>query len=211
MMLKEFLQKKQGLSSVKEEENKERKKMRFWRVDTPELSLGPSEFIITSESTNNSSPESESNLRRKRKYCWDHINSEPSIQTNIELQVNDPLPVDWEQCLDLESGRMFYLNRKTLKKSWNWPKNPKLDLELNISGLSSCDGGNSKMLESKNHNNSGSNMVAVACLKCHLLVMLSKSSPSCPNCKYLHSLSTQPIPPPNVATMKPLETLSLLN
>ncbi|MCL7032553.1 hypothetical protein MKW94_023041 [Papaver nudicaule] len=29
-------------------------------------------------------------------------------------------------------------------------------------------------------------MVAAACMRCHLLVMLSKSSPCCPNCKFMH-------------------------
>jgi len=29
-------------------------------------------------------------------------------------------------------------------------------------------------------------MVATACMKCHMLVMLCKSSPTCPNCKFVH-------------------------
>lgn len=29
-------------------------------------------------------------------------------------------------------------------------------------------------------------MVATACMKCHMLVMLCKSSPTCPNCKFMH-------------------------
>ncbi|CAO2834371.1 unnamed protein product [Amaranthus hypochondriacus] len=29
-------------------------------------------------------------------------------------------------------------------------------------------------------------MVATACNRCHMLVMLCKSSPTCPNCKYVH-------------------------
>ncbi|KAI3880884.1 hypothetical protein MKX03_032709 [Papaver bracteatum] len=29
-------------------------------------------------------------------------------------------------------------------------------------------------------------MVAAACMRCHMLVMLSKSSPCCPNCKFIH-------------------------
>ncbi|XP_068666317.1 protein CURLY FLAG LEAF 1-like [Aristolochia californica] len=209
--MKEFLQQKQDLSFQKEEE--ERKKMKVWRsTDTPELSLGPSRIIVPAESTHSSSSESEANSRRKRKYCWDHYKSELPCQTSIELQLKDPLPLDWEQCLDLESGRMYYLNRKTLRKTWSWPKNQKLDLELNISTLSSTDGRSPATAEDKKSpTNSSSNMVAVACLKCHLLVMLSKSSPSCPNCKYLHSLPNSQSSPPRVAAVKSLETLSLLN
>lgn len=29
-------------------------------------------------------------------------------------------------------------------------------------------------------------MVATVCMKCHMLVMLCKSSPTCPNCKFMH-------------------------
>lgn len=33
-------------------------------------------------------------------------------------------------------------------------------------------------------------MIATVCMRCHMLVMLCKSSPSCPNCKFMH-------PPPD--------------
>lgn len=29
-------------------------------------------------------------------------------------------------------------------------------------------------------------MVATVCMRCHMLVMLCKSSPTCPNCKFMH-------------------------
>ncbi|KAF4394866.1 hypothetical protein CsatB_008361 [Cannabis sativa] len=32
-------------------------------------------------------------------------------------------------------------------------------------------------------------MVATVCMRCHMLVMLCRSSPSCPNCKFMHSSS----------------------
>ncbi|KAL5991047.1 hypothetical protein ACLOJK_011953 [Asimina triloba] len=206
MMIKEFLQKKQG-----EERNK---KMKLWmqEAEHPELSLGPSRFSLL-ESANSSSSESEVYPRRKRKYaCDDQSNIDPTIQTSIELQHKDPLPLDWEQCLDLESGRMYYLNRKTLKKSWHWPEDRKIDLELNISTHSYSDEKSSTETgDPQKGYNANSNMVAVACLKCHLLVMLCKSSPSCPNCKYLHSLPTQQLQTPKIDSAKTLETLSLLN
>ena len=125
----------------------------------------------------------------------------------------------------VQSGRMYYLNRKTLRRSWSCPKDhhnnqQKLDLELNISTISDypekCSSFDSQRLQvhhSKKHqnNSSSSNMVALACLNCHLLVILSKSSPSCPNCKYVHSLPTQKIPTPRTPPIKSLDTLSLLN
>ncbi|OVA01676.1 WW domain [Macleaya cordata] len=194
-----------------ENENKVKKSQQLWRVmDDTELSLAPSQVVTNTQSMNCSSSESEADSSKKRKYYWDHFKTEPSlIKTSIELQHKDPLPVDWEQCLDLESGRMYYLNRKTLRRSWNWPKEQKLDLELNMSTLTSSDGSNSSsemLVGSKKHNSSSSNnMFAVACLKCHLLVMLCKSSPSCPNCKYVNPLPTQQSPRP-----KTFNTLSLL-
>ncbi|KAJ4955393.1 hypothetical protein NE237_012176 [Protea cynaroides] len=214
-MIKEILQGKQAVSLRQEEEEEEKvkKRQQFWMMmDNPDLSLGPSQFVVPG-STNSLSSESETNPSKKRKYCSDHFKTEPMIQTNIELQLKDPLPFDWEQCLDLESGRMYYLNRSTLKKTWNWPQEQKLDLELNISPLSSSEGkSTSEILEgSKKYSSSCNNMVAVACLKCHLLVMLSRSSPSCPNCKYVHSLPTQQSQPPKVTTIKSFDTLSLLN
>lgn len=35
-------------------------------------------------------------------------------------------------------------------------------------------------------------MVATVCMQCHMLVMLCKSSPACPNCKFMHSPDQNP-------------------
>lgn len=34
-------------------------------------------------------------------------------------------------------------------------------------------------------------MVTAVCSKCYMLVMMCKSSPSCPNCKYMHPIDTR--------------------
>ncbi|XP_050144064.1 uncharacterized protein LOC126619691 [Malus sylvestris] len=177
---------------------------------------------------------------RKRKFFQDHhLKSSapsPSLQTSVDPQLKDPLPLDWEQCLDLQSRKMYYLNRKTSRKRWNWPINQaSVNLELNISTLSGSSSGSrfnrssGTIDEAKNCCAEASNMkpisyngkiglltkgdykqmgrrstisngraerspynnnntVALACRKCHLLLVLSRSSPCCPNCKYLHSL-----------------------
>lgn len=76
---------------------KERKVLELRAVNNPELSLGGSLSLLCGR-TNSSSSESDANSRRKRKQTW----SDPvMIQTSIDLQLNDPLPLDWEQCLDL--------------------------------------------------------------------------------------------------------------
>ncbi|XP_054799690.1 uncharacterized protein LOC129304078 [Prosopis cineraria] len=35
-------------------------------------------------------------------------------------------------------------------------------------------------------------MVATVCMRCHMLVMLRKSSPACPNCKFMHPPDQNP-------------------
>ncbi|KAJ7957350.1 WW domain [Quillaja saponaria] len=189
-------------------------------MELTELSLAPTQFVLSKN--RESSSESENNPSRKRKLFQDHllIKTVQAVQESVDLQLKNPLPLDWEQCLDLESGRMYYMNRKTLRKSWNCPKDQKLDLELNISSHSNSpeednSSASSPRADSKKRqysSSSTSNMVALACLNCHLLVILSKSSPSCPNCKYVHSLPMQQAPAPLKASgVKPLNTFSFLN
>ncbi|KAJ6401300.1 hypothetical protein OIU84_016670 [Salix udensis] len=181
------------------------------KTELTELSLAPTPMAAVLEKSRNSSSsssESENTPSRKRKLFSDPFQllengGAVPVQASVDLHARSPLPLDWEQCLDLESGRMYYLNRKTLRKSWSWPKNQKLDLELNMSTVPSCPDHqwNSSRISSpeesdhnKNHaSRNSSNMVALACSNCHLLVILSKSSPSCPNCKYLHSFPAHPI------------------
>ncbi|XP_044500596.1 uncharacterized protein LOC123221756 [Mangifera indica] len=191
-------------------------------MELTELSLAPTVCVVDKSSGGNGSlSESENNPSRKRKLFSDQILFKSGLdaaihQPSVDLQLKNPLPLDWEQCLDLQSGRMYYLNRKTLRKTWDWPENDnqKLDLELNISTVdSNCAERSSKLNDSnKNNSSSSSNMVALACLNCHLLVILSKASPSCPNCKYVHSLPTlQTQPSEHPVANKALNTLSLLN
>jgi hypothetical protein len=132
---------------------------------------------------------------------------------------------------------MYYLNRKTLKKSWIRPKEQSVNLELNISTTQPTvvvvptiiDGGSTGAAatpvavavvaeETKKggtivSSGPGGNMVAVPCVNCHLLVMLCKSSPSCPNCKFVQPLAPPPpaLPHRKLDAVKPLETLSLLH
>lgn len=132
-----------------------------------------------------------------------------------------------------QSGRMYYLNRRSLRKSWEWPMENKgsIDLELNIFTPNSGARERSRGLSTKplanirrlNSSSTASNiMVAVPCHNCHLLVMLCTSSPVCPNCRFVHTLP-QPtkaavavaVPPPlqqsKFAGMRSLQTLNLLN
>ncbi|AQK40562.1 hypothetical protein Zm00014a_012538 [Zea mays] len=196
----------------------------------PELSLGPvwPGFAAGDLAAKSSSSESDGTSRKKRKHytaSWEEPQQPPA---SLELQLNDPLPLDWEQCLDLQSGRMYYLNRKTLKKSWVRPQVQSVNLDLNIStaaAIDNCAANGAAAAASDDEDEprkpagtlfSGGSMVAVPCANCHLLVMLCKSSPSCPNCKFVQPLAPA-VPPAAVAhwridaAVKPLETLSLLH
>ncbi|XP_006662894.1 uncharacterized protein LOC102700469 [Oryza brachyantha] len=196
----------------------------------PELSLGPRSlrFGGGKSSSSESDGSSDDGSRKRRKhFAWEEAVSHASL----ELQLKDPLPLDWEQCLDLHSGRMYYLNRKTMRKSWVRPMEEHgstLDLELNISTIP-CTFGNGDgkaspgtIAEEDEDDASWSggrgsvgSMVAIPCINCHLLVMLCKSSPACPNCKFLQpsvpAMARTPPPRRLEATVKPLETLSLLH
>ncbi|XP_050374332.1 protein CURLY FLAG LEAF 1-like [Argentina anserina] len=152
--------------------------------------------------------------RKKRKLSEDDyllmkINETSAVRTttsHVDLQLEDPLPLDWEQCLDLKSGKVYYLNRETSKKSWKRPLREELqdeahlDLELHISSTFSADKWCSEQRcrrtaeEVVTGSSSNSMMLALACLNCHLLVILSKTFPRCPNCKYVHSF---PLPSVN--------------
>ncbi|KAE9603877.1 hypothetical protein Lal_00002423 [Lupinus albus] len=45
---------------------------------------------------------------------------------------------------------------------------------------------------SSSNNGDHKEMVATVCMKCHMLVMLCKSSPTCPNCKFMHPPDQNP-------------------
>ena len=75
-------------------------------MELPDLSLAPGLFAVE-KSPNSSSSESDSNPIRKRKFFDDHqlLKTESDHQaahTSVDLQLKDPLPLDWEQCLDLQ-------------------------------------------------------------------------------------------------------------
>uniref|UniRef100_A0ACD5XIA4 Uncharacterized protein n=1 Tax=Avena sativa TaxID=4498 RepID=A0ACD5XIA4_AVESA len=51
----------------------------------------------------------------------------------------------------------------------------------------------------------GMEMVAAVCVRCHMLVMMSRACPACPNCKFLHPTgraAASPSPPPAPAPLK---------
>lgn len=75
-------------------------------MEFPELSLAPTHAVNVNKSRNGFPFEySDTNASRKRKLFQDHLlmkTHEPALQASVDLQLKDPLPLDWEQCLDLE-------------------------------------------------------------------------------------------------------------
>ncbi|KAH9302076.1 hypothetical protein KI387_013659, partial [Taxus chinensis] len=142
-----------------------------------------------------SPPKTEENLLKKRKWetCKlqeDHyFLSAGKLKTSIsskgvDLHMESPLPLDWEQCLDLDSGEIYYMNRRTQERTSHDPRQ-KLDLELKISSETTFDNFHGKQQEAGLRKSINCEMLAAACTQCHMFVMLSKNSPSCPNCKHV--------------------------
>ncbi|XP_071709905.1 uncharacterized protein [Rutidosis leptorrhynchoides] len=153
---------------------------------------------------------------------------------DTELHLETPMPSEWQRCLDIKSGQIYYYNTRTQKKTSmdprntpEPPKNMSLELELNFScGSSSSSsytttnkihhvvdnftkyktlstksnkfsgGGAPSWLalegEGDNKNDEQQEMMTAVCKKCHMLVMMFKTSPSCPNCKFMHPPNQTP-------------------
>ncbi|KAH0989240.1 hypothetical protein GBA52_000723 [Prunus armeniaca] len=162
---------------------------------------------------------------------WKPLNTAKSL-FDIELHQETPLPLEWQRCLDIQSGQIHFYNTRTHMKTSRDPRRSpeppspaphmSLDLELNLrscesmirkANISDHSSENSRPnsdislhnfhdlfmepsrpTKSKNPSRLGlqidhlhhQEMVATVCMKCHMLVMLCRSSPACPNCKYMH-------------------------
>eukprot|EP01018_Ginkgo_biloba_P032832 Gb_35362 [translate_table: standard] len=216
------------------------KKHRWVMGMDPELSLAPPSFaaspllsqaLLSSKNSGASVKDPDETGYKKRKRDWDSlVNSQQEycnlydtlraqkIKFNdsgvgIELHLKSPLPLDWEQCLDLKSGQMYYINRNTQTKTWNDPRE-QLDLELGISSVISenCKNYHPRdQQEGRRKSSKSTEMIAIACMQCHMFVMLSKDSPSCPNCKHVHSLDPESTAQGEGIHVPIRKTLSLLD
>ncbi|CAK9186427.1 unnamed protein product [Ilex paraguariensis] len=153
-----------------------------------------------------------------------------------DLNHETPLPLEWQRCLDIQSGKIYYYNTRTHTRSSRDPRaspeppspsHMSLDLELNLpcgtveknhvanshmkhnSGSSSTSNDSLDQFTNSNRNkNMGGlmrlpswltfdqddhqEMITAVCKKCHMLVIMCKSSPACPNCKFMHPLDQSP-------------------
>lgn len=129
---------------------------------------------------------------------------------DVELHLDTPLPVEWQRCLDIKSGQIHFYNTRTQTRTPMDPRTspeppssrPSLDLELNLTcepprghaeraeqeaGGARCgSGGMSRSLSWVSLDADQQEMVAAVCMRCHMLVVMCKAAPSCPNCKLVH-------------------------
>ncbi|KAI3460030.1 hypothetical protein Pfo_016693 [Paulownia fortunei] len=184
---------------------------------------------------------SEESLSKKRK--WDDPAEEISEKpekiksmkpgSDSDLQSQTQFPLEWQRCLDIKSGQIYFYNTRTNKRALGDPRSSlepyipasmSLDLELNLPSQSL---GNNQVEDSYKKHDSGTTsiytnnhfmnsnttkdvggltrspswltfeadqqeMVTAVCKKCYMLVMMCKSSPACPNCKFVHPSEPSP-------------------
>ncbi|RWV95226.1 hypothetical protein GW17_00042159 [Ensete ventricosum] len=125
-------------------------------------------------------------------------------EEEIELNLDAPLPLDWQRCLDI---KIHFYNTRTHRRTSRHPSKLSsepppssrlsLDLDLNLmsprSHLHEAEAEQMKhgkarnfcMLRTSDEADPGE-MVASVCMRCHMLVMMTKAALSCPNCKFVH-------------------------
>ncbi|XP_016490747.1 uncharacterized protein LOC107810472 [Nicotiana tabacum] len=138
-----------------------------------------------------------------------------------QLHLETPLPLEWQRCLDIKSGHIYFYNTRTQKRTSRDPRlsttpepptpvHMSLDLELNLLPCGSLEKtqnsyfiGNNKNSDTKKNSTEAQGlitrspswltfdvdqqeMVTAVCKKCHMLVMMSTSLPTCPNCKFVN-------------------------
>ncbi|XP_042388825.1 uncharacterized protein LOC121980717 isoform X1 [Zingiber officinale] len=172
------------------------------------------------EKKKRSCPKVENFLSKKRKKRNDEeedgelpakdikVNKKEEKKDEIDLNLDAPLPMDWQRCLDIESGQIHFYNTKTRRRTSTDPRlsldpppgSPlSLDLELNLASPEPPPIRASTRQQEKPKTDfrggplsrvspfpDAEEMVAAVCARCHMLVMMSKAALSCPNCKFVN-------------------------
>ncbi|XP_077229488.1 protein CURLY FLAG LEAF 1-like [Tasmannia lanceolata] len=105
-----------------------------------------------------------------------------NIEANLELNSDVLLPCPWEQCLDLKTGEVYYINWKTGMKTNEHPNT--------VSGSFYSEEEDSYEYESSYESSPSSDdfqyeegdLVVAGCKKCHVYSMQPKSVLECPKC-----------------------------
>ncbi|RZC93476.1 hypothetical protein C5167_007287 [Papaver somniferum] len=125
----------------------------------------------------------------------DNMKEEDTTDFNdgIELNSDIPLPLKWEQCLDLKTGEVYYRNKETGKKSRRDPRkaitkfrgrNDYLVKEENSSDSEqrSPSPSTSSSKAKRNDTRRDQVLVVAGCKSCMMYFMLPKYVVDCPKC-----------------------------
>ncbi|XP_047957889.1 uncharacterized protein LOC125203554 isoform X2 [Salvia hispanica] len=111
------------------------------------------------------------------------LNHQLAVPAAETLELNSEataLPLHWEQCLDLKSGEIYYINWKTGMKATEDPRTVDFSEEDSSDGSSSPS---SSTEHNTNTNTNTNNVVVVAgCKACLMYYMLPKHLQICPKC-----------------------------
>ncbi|EOA38534.1 hypothetical protein CARUB_v10010336mg [Capsella rubella] len=117
----------------------------------------------------------------------------PDLQLHLEAKTQSETFEDHrtELDLDLNLSSSSSSTVKTITKKDEGAKGGDLIMTPGKKGVS-CDLGLSRSpswlaFEGDDDNQKKQEMVTTVCMKCHMLVMLCKSTPVCPNCKFMHT------------------------
>ncbi|KAI3947503.1 hypothetical protein MKX01_017067 [Papaver californicum] len=130
----------------------------------------------------------------------DTMTEEDTIDFNAGIQLNSdiPLPSEWQQCLDLKTGEVYYRNEETGKKSIKdprksvtkfWGRNDYSEEEEEENSSDSEQGSQSPIPSSstspstkRNDNRRDQVLVVAGCKSCLMYFMLPKYVVDCPKC-----------------------------
>ncbi|XP_030528433.2 uncharacterized protein LOC115739465 [Rhodamnia argentea] len=108
----------------------------------------------------------------------------PSHHLSLELELNLPYSHDQQDDHeDLLSRTTRDPGNLSEKESGRQVKKVRSWLGLQTKNETKGGGGGGEEEEEEEEED---HMIATVCARCHMLVMLCKSSPTCPNCKFLH-------------------------
>ncbi|KAI3907902.1 hypothetical protein MKX01_040086 [Papaver californicum] len=119
------------------------------------------------------------------------------FDAGIELNSDIPLPLKWEQCLDLKTGEVYYRNEETGKKSRKDPRKAIAKIwgrnyysEEEEENSSDSEQGSQSPIPSsstspstkRNDNRHDQVLVVAGCKSCLMYFMLPKYLVDCPKC-----------------------------
>ncbi|CAD6202444.1 unnamed protein product [Miscanthus lutarioriparius] len=142
---------------------------------------------------------------RTQKRTWKDPRGEPDYRAAAPTSAEDDDDEDSANCappgLDLDLNLTFE-PRRALAHDKKKPKHT-------TATMAAADDRRRLQLAAEEAEDSSSSgrreMVAGVCVRCHMLVMMCRASPACPNCKFLHPPASRAAPQPEPEPPVPLK------